>query len=161
MIPVKAVLVQTHNHHFGVAANRFHFAVLRTLPGWSIEVIALALLRGSTFVRWLTDLANSACQWPSRSWNRLIRFINYAQVTADEVAAFLNPNLLTTHIWAPSFVSLPRSWSCSVTRSAIFRRLMDCPSSFSPERFRDADIDTFAWSILTTNGLWIIGRPCF
>jgi hypothetical protein len=153
MIPVKVVLVQMHNHYFGVAANQFHFTILQTLPGWAIKVIALALLQRSTFGRWLTDLANSACQWPSQSRNRLIHFINYAQATADEVAVFLKPSFLTTHIWALSLVSLPRSRSCSVTRSAVLGRLMDRPSSFSPEHFCESGIDMFTWSIPTTNGL--------
>ena len=46
IVPVEVIFVKMHNHHFGMATNRFrHVGIPLVLRGWSLNIISKTLLR--------------------------------------------------------------------------------------------------------------------
>jgi hypothetical protein len=59
MIPVQAILVQTHSHDLGMAADKFHFIILQALLGRAVNVITRTLLWCNSFCMWSINLVKS------------------------------------------------------------------------------------------------------
>lgn len=83
VIPVEAIRIKTHQHHFGMTTDWFrHGGILLAFRGWCINTIPQMLPRLSD---WRLSLIISARQTLSHCSNRHICLINYTHKAIGNV----------------------------------------------------------------------------
>lgn len=106
MIPIEAILVQTHNHHFGIATDQFRpVGIFLALRGWFVNTVPQTLPRLGVHRLSLIISAQHVCQPLSHCSDRCICFINYPHKAAGNVIIVCDQSGRSTYNGAGSLAS--------------------------------------------------------